>query len=114
MDVPPLHELRAEVESYLGKYLQSKSMVVPFKDRHSFADMTFRKIFNLENAKRLKRKLLHKYVHRKKEEYDEIGGWVVKYSFIKFVGFCLTLITESLIMMINTYTSPSMCLTIFS
>jgi len=57
-------------------------MVVPFKDRHSFADMTFRKIFNLENAKRLKRKLLHKYVHRKKEEYDEIG-WVVKYSFIK-------------------------------
>ena len=83
MDVQPLHELRAEVESYLGKYLQSKSMVVPFKDRHSFADMTFRKIFNLENAKRLKRKLLHKYVHRKKEEYDEIG-WVVKYSFIKF------------------------------
>lgn len=83
MDVQPLHELRAEVESYVGEYLQSKSMVVPFKDRHSFADMTFRKIFNLENAKRLKRKLLHKYVHKKKEEYDEIG-WVVKYSFIKF------------------------------
>lgn len=77
-------ETRKEVEHYLEAYLQNKSMVIPFKDKYSFADMTFNKIFNLENARRLKRKILHKYIQKKREEYDEIG-WVIKYSFLKLI-----------------------------
>jgi hypothetical protein len=84
MNAMPDNEVLKEVESYLKKYLDSKNMVVPFKDKHSFADMKLKKIFNIENVRRLKRKLLHKYIHKKKEEYDEIG-WVVKYSFIKLM-----------------------------
>ncbi len=38
----------------------------------------------MENARRLKRKLFHKYVQKKREEYNEIG-WVVRYSFVKYI-----------------------------
>uniref|UniRef100_UPI002FD87F37 capsular polysaccharide export protein, LipB/KpsS family n=1 Tax=Dissulfurispira sp. TaxID=2817609 RepID=UPI002FD87F37 len=82
MNAKPDNETLKEVEAYLRKYHDSKNMVVPFKDKHSFADMTLKRIFNIENARRLKIKLFHKYVHKKREEYDEIG-WVVKYNFIK-------------------------------
>jgi len=84
MTTPLTDEMRIAVKDYVERYLQSKSLVIPFKDKHSFADMTINKIFNIENARRLKRKLIHKYIQGKKEEYDEIG-WVVKYSFIKYV-----------------------------
>lgn len=77
-------ETLEKVENYLRNYLKEKPAVVPFKDRYSFADQTLRKIINMENFKKLKRKLVHKYILKQKEEYDEIK-WVVKYSSIKLV-----------------------------
>jgi len=76
-------EVYSEVESYMRNYSQSKDAVIPFKDKYSFADMTLKKIFSFENAKRLRRKLIHKYISKKKEEYDEIG-WVVRYNMLKY------------------------------
>jgi len=77
-------ETRKEVDDYVKTYLQKKFAVIPFKDKHSFADQTLRKVINIENLGKLKRKLFHKYILREREEYDEIG-WVVKYSFIKLL-----------------------------
>lgn len=75
---------KKEVEYYLANYLKEMSLVIPFKDEHSFKDMTIRKIINFTNIKKLYRKMSHKYISRQREEYSEIG-WVVKYSFIKLI-----------------------------
>ena len=75
---------KKEVEEYLANYLKEMSLVIPFKDEHSFKDMTIRKIFNTTNVKKLYRKMSHKYISKQREEYSEIG-WVVKYSFIKLI-----------------------------
>jgi len=77
-------EISKEVNCYLEKYLKKKPVVIPFKDKYSFADQTLRKIVNIENFKKLKRKLVHKYIRKLKEEYDEIK-WVVKYNFVKLI-----------------------------
>jgi hypothetical protein len=77
-------EVYSEVESYIKNYFQSKDAVIPFKDKYSFADMTLKKIFSLENAKRLRRKLIHKYIFKQREEYDEIG-WVIQYNMLKYI-----------------------------
>ncbi|MBI1920075.1 MAG: hypothetical protein HYS23_03235 [Geobacter sp.] len=74
----------SEVEAYVERYCQQKNLVIPFKDKHSFADMTLGKIFNSSNARKLKRKLFHKYVQKKREEYDEIG-WVIRFNFLKLI-----------------------------
>jgi hypothetical protein len=77
-------EILNQVNGYLERYLKQKPLVVPLKDKHSFADQTLGKIINIENLKKLKRKLVHKYVLRQKEEYDEIT-WVMKYNFVKLI-----------------------------
>lgn len=75
-------ETKRAVEKYWEGYLAEKPVVIPFKDKQSFADMTLKKIFNKENARRLRRKLVHKYLENKREEYDEIG-WVIRANCLK-------------------------------
>jgi capsule polysaccharide modification protein KpsS len=65
-----------ELERLLDEYMTGKTVVIPKKDRHFFQDMTFSRIFSADNAQRLSRKLYHKYVLRREEEYN----WIFQYA----------------------------------
>jgi hypothetical protein len=73
-----------ELIKLVHEYLTQKTVVIPKKDRHFFQDMTFGRIFSSDNARRLYRKLFHKYVMRREEEYNWIYQYV-KMHFIKAV-----------------------------
>jgi len=70
------------VEKYIQKYNEEKFLRAAADNKHLYSDMRFGKIINLENARKLKRKLYHKYISKEQEEYNEIG-WVIKSSFSK-------------------------------
>ena len=64
-----------ELQQQLSEYMTRKTVVIPKKDRHFFQDMTFRRLFSSDNFRRLSRKLYHKYVLRREEEYN----WILRY-----------------------------------
>lgn len=78
---PQAIERAAELRS---AYLRQPSYVVPAKDRHSFRDMTFSRMFNSFNAGRLSSKLWRKYIRHQREEFDEIG-FVVRKNGLKLL-----------------------------
>lgn len=67
--------INTELESILDEYRTRKTVVIPKKDRHFFQDMTFRRLFSSDNFRRLSRKLYHKYVLGREEEYN----WILRY-----------------------------------
>ncbi len=76
-------QTKREVKKYLGDYLKEQSVLKPFKDAHRYKDQSISKIFNMDNAGRLLRKLKHKYLEKKREEYNEIG-FVIKDAFKRY------------------------------
>lgn len=84
MEGTPSHENMAWSQKYIDEYFQSKRVIVPLKDRHSFRDMKVGRMFNKMNAKRLSSKLYRKYISREREEFDEIG-YVIKFNLMKLL-----------------------------
>ncbi|RJR17365.1 MAG: hypothetical protein C4581_08215 [Nitrospiraceae bacterium] len=68
-------EISDELSQLLNEYMTKKTVVIPKKDRHFFQDMTFKRLFSSDNFIRLRRKLYHKYILRREEEYD----WILRY-----------------------------------
>jgi hypothetical protein len=68
-------EMSDELSQLLNEYMTKKTVVIPKKDRHFFQDMTFRRLFSSDNFRRLGRKLFHKYVLGREEEYN----WIMRY-----------------------------------
>ncbi len=64
-----------ELRQLFNEYLTQKTVVIPKKDKHFFQDMTFKRLFSSDNFRRLSRKLYHKYVLGRKEEYN----WILRY-----------------------------------
>lgn len=62
--------------AYVADYLARRLVLIPAKDRHFFVDMTARAVLNLDNVRKLARKLAHKYMLGIGEEYDAIGEYV--------------------------------------
>jgi hypothetical protein len=75
-------ELAEEVSCLVRQYVDKKTVVIPDKDKHFFKDMGIRRLLSPDNFRRLKRKLHHKYVLRREEEYNAIA-WYVRYHVIK-------------------------------
>lgn len=71
-----------ELKQLVEQYKTKKVVVIPKKDRHFFKDMNLRRLFSLDNFRRLTRKLYHKYIIGRKEEYNAIL-WYIIYHFIK-------------------------------
>lgn len=69
----------AELHEYVRGYLEQKTVVIPHKDKHSFHAMSLWRVFSFDNFRRLTRKLFHKYVTRKEEEYNAIGWYVMQH-----------------------------------
>ena len=69
----PPHE---ELAQLVNEYMTRKTVVIPKKDRHFFQDMTFKRLFSPDNFSRLSRKLYHKYVLGREEEYN----WILRYA----------------------------------
>jgi hypothetical protein len=82
MNAPVSVEDKIKVENYIRKYDEQKFLRAASDNKHLYSDMRLRKIINAENAKKLKRKIYHKYISKEKEEYDEIG-WVIRNNFTK-------------------------------
>ena len=61
---------------YLRAARARAPVVMPHKDRHAFNSMSLRRIFSPDNIRRLGRKLYHKYVLHREEEYNAIGWYV--------------------------------------
>jgi len=76
------YEIQKEVKRYQDDYLTKGEMVIPFKDKYSFGDATVSRFVNLEYFRRLKRKIFHKYLVKKEEEYNEIF-WVIRYTLLR-------------------------------
>ena len=74
--------LDKDVDVLVKRYIESKTVVIPKKDRHFFQDMGLMRLFSSDNFRRLARKLYHKYILGRKEEYDAIM-WYALYHFIK-------------------------------
>lgn len=74
--------LNRDVEALVKRYMDNKIVVIPKKDRHFFQDMTLKRIFSLDNFQRLTRKLYHKYIIGREEEYNAIS-WYIVYHFMK-------------------------------
>ena len=74
--------LDRDVGALVKRYMDKKVVVIPKKDRHFFQDMTLKRIFALDNFHRLTRKLYHKYIIGREEEYDAIS-WYIVYHFMK-------------------------------
>ncbi len=74
--------LDKDVDALVKRYMESKTVVIPKKDRHFFQDMGLMRLFSSDNFRRLSRKLYHKYILGRKEEYDAIM-WYALYHFIK-------------------------------
>lgn len=64
-----------ELKQLISEYMTRKTVVIPKKDRHFFQDMTFKRLFSPDNFRRLTRKLYHKYVLGREEEYN----WILRY-----------------------------------
>ncbi len=62
---------------YLDNYHAEKSVVIPHKDRKFFKGMGLSDILNITNIKKLARKLSHKYIVQKQEEYNAIGWYAM-------------------------------------
>ncbi len=58
---------------FMQDYRKSKPTRVPTKDRVFFKDMNLRAVVGFSNFRKLARKLFHKYVAGKSEEYDAIA-----------------------------------------
>ena len=70
--------LRSEEElsfadSFMQNYHKNRPTRVPTKDRTFIKDMNCRDVICFSNLKKLTRKLFHKYITRKSEEYNAIG-----------------------------------------
>jgi len=79
-DMPDYREKKAEVteelQQLINEYTTQKTIVIPKKDRHFFRDMTFRRLFSSDNFRRLSRKLYHKYILDREEEYNWISRYI--------------------------------------
>lgn len=64
-----------ELKQLLDDYMIQKTVVIPKKDKHFFQDMTFKRLFSPDNFSRLSRKLYHKYILGREEEYN----WILRY-----------------------------------
>jgi hypothetical protein len=60
-------------EQYIHNYRKNKLTRIPVKDEVFFKDMNFRNIISFSNLTKLSRKLFHKYIARKSEEYNAIA-----------------------------------------
>lgn len=61
------------VDSFIQNYHENRPTRVPTKDRTFIKKMNCRDVICFSNLKKLTRKLFHKYITRKSEEYNAIG-----------------------------------------
>lgn len=83
-DVPVRTQPDPALLEYLDTLRARGAVVMPHKDRHSFYSMALWKIFSIDNLRRLTRKLYHKYILRRDEEYNAIG-WHVAHHLQRWV-----------------------------
>lgn len=83
-DLPVRPETDPALLRYLDRLQTRTSIVMPHKDKHSFHSMALHKIFSPDNLRRLIRKLYHKYILRRDEEYNAIG-WHVTHHLQRWV-----------------------------
>ena len=87
-DIPEYGERDAgsyeELTKLLAQYRTQKTVVIPKKDRHFFQDMTLKRLLSPDNFRRLARKLYHKYILGRKEEYNAIL-WYIIYHMLKLI-----------------------------
>jgi hypothetical protein len=69
--------LNKEVAGLVRKYMENKTVVIPKKDKHFFQDMGLKRLLSLDNFKRLSRKLYHKYILGRDEEYNAIMWYII-------------------------------------
>jgi len=85
-DIPEYGERDADshegLTKLLAQYRTQKTVVIPKKDRHFFQDMTLKRLLSPDNFRRLARKLYHKYILGRKEEYNAIL-WYIVYHILK-------------------------------
>lgn len=77
-------KVKQHVEDYMDEYVRNKTVAIPRKDAHHFADAGLRKLINKRNLKRLVEKLFYKYVKQEKEEYDALLNHVRRF-FLMFL-----------------------------
>jgi hypothetical protein len=65
----------SELKQLINEYSTQKTVVIPKKDKHFFQDMTFKRLFSSDNLRRLSRKLYHKYILGREEEFN----WILRY-----------------------------------
>ena len=70
-------QLEPPVRQLVENYLQNQVVVIPKKDRHFFQDMGWRRLLSGDNFRRLGRKLYHKYILGREEEYNAILWYTV-------------------------------------
>ncbi len=76
-------EVTENVRRLVEEYRAKKTVVIPKKDRHFFQDMNVKRLLAFDNFRRLARKLYHKYIIGRREEYNAIL-WYCTYQLIKF------------------------------
>lgn len=69
-------EITEAINQHIAFYNSHKAVVAPEKDKHHFMDASLRKLLNTQNFKKLKTKLVNKYIRSFSEEYDAIGNHV--------------------------------------
>lgn len=69
-------QMDKELEKLLDEYMTQKTVVIPKKDKHFFKDMTLGRLLSPDNFGRLSRKLYHKYILGREEEYNRILWYI--------------------------------------
>jgi hypothetical protein len=73
-------QVMTAVRDYISAYHKNKTVVIPVKDKHHFADAGLTKLINKRNITRLSEKLYNKYIKNEKEEYDAILNHVKRHN----------------------------------
>lgn len=68
------------LQRYLDDLRRARNPVIPDKDVHHFKDMGLGKIVNRDNIAKLWRKLINKYVHRHRHEFDFIWRYSLRHA----------------------------------
>ena len=70
----------AWLRRYLDDLRSARKPVIPDKDVHHFRDMGLGKIVNRDNLAKLWRKLVNKYIHRYRHEFDFIWRYSLRHG----------------------------------
>jgi len=66
------------MELLLKRMKENKTTVIPKKDTYHFENNIFKKIFILENFRKIYKKIIDKYLFQKKQEYDHVFNHILR------------------------------------